>query len=111
MDEEIEGDCRTVGEDWPSGCDVVFSEGGALVGWACSGGSIIVIDAEEGGEGGEWKSEWWRLTGFSALDGKNQCCVFSGQACRNWGRARGWNKDRDSHDGGQQCKLIHGGEG
>lgn len=33
-----------------------------------SGGSIIVIDVEGGGEGGEWKSELWRLAGFSALD-------------------------------------------
>lgn len=76
-EEEIEDDCCIVGNDRSSRCDVVFSDV-ALEDRACSGGSIIVIDVEEGGEGGEWKSEWWRLTSFSALDEKNQWDVFSG---------------------------------
>lgn len=84
----MEDDCRMDGEDRPSRCDVVLFSGFVLTVCACSGGSIIVIDAEEGGEGGEWKSEWWRLTGVSALDGKNQCYVLSGQLCRNLARVR-----------------------
>lgn len=25
------------------------------------------------------------------------------------GEERGWNKDQDSHDGEQQCRLVHWG--
>lgn len=92
----MEDDCRKVGEDLPSRCDVVLFSGFMIAVCACSGGSIIVIDAEEGGEGGEWKSEWWRLTGVSALDGKNQCYVFSGVVCRNLARVRVEPRPRQS---------------
>lgn len=73
-----------VGEDRPSRregvllllFEVVFEMAVGIVDcacFACSGGSIIVIGVAVVCEGGEWKSEWWRLTSFSALDGKKQC--------------------------------------
>lgn len=60
VEEDIEGDCRMVGEDRSSSCDVVLLlllvKAELLVGcacFACSGGSIIVIDVKGGCEGGE----------------------------------------------------------